>query len=145
MRLLLGSLLLRLVLVHWGHVHLGHLVHGLLLDRRLHHWLLGHHRLLLHRCGLVPRHGVVSRTAETTGRTASRRSTIAAWWGLTSATHVKVHWCGCVALGHVLRDSINSSETRRHGDSLADAVSIDSTQDLVARLVVDVPLLSQLS
>lgn len=139
MRLILGSLLLRLVLVHWGQVHLGHLVHGLLLDRRL------HHRLLLHRCGLIPRHGVVSRTAETTGRTAGRRTTIAAWWGLTSTTHVKVHWCGRVALGHVLRDSINSSETRRHGDSLADAVSIDSTQDLVARLVVDVPLLSQLS
>lgn len=125
LRLDLGDLLLRYILVRWGQVHLRHLVHGLLL--RWHHGLLRHHRLLLNRCGLVAGHGVVSRTAETTGRTAGRRTTIAAWWGLTGTTHVKVHWCGCITLGHVLRDSINSTETRRHGDSLADTVSIDST------------------
>jgi hypothetical protein len=124
-------------------VHLGHLVHRLLRLRHLGHFLGRHHGLLTLRH--VSR--VVTGTAVATGRASSRRTTVASWWGharVSSLVLIEVHGLNR-SLRHVLRYSIDSTETWRHGDTLTDAVSINCAQHLRTGLVIDVSLVGELS
>ena len=128
----LGLVLIYRRKVHSRHLvgHLGHLLYGLhgLALRHLVHLLRLVHRLLHRHHGLRLRRvsRVVSWASKTAGRTASGRATVASW-RRKSSTSIEVHRCGCVALWHVLRDTIDSTEAWRNRDSLALTISIDGT------------------